>query len=304
MKKTQAAPLASKLQQIVAGVKWLRPLPMTTSNLINALDNPRSTIGEISDLIGLDQALTAQVLQAANSTFFGYATDCHAPREAVMRLGLKRIRMIVMCHVAAGPLARRLVGYRLGAGELWNHAILAGTYSERLARYVRFPEPEIAYTAGLMHDLGKLLLDQYVMEDYQLITHKVLESQQPLWEVERAIFGVDHAEVGGMMAERWNFPPALVSAIRFHHKPFLSSNRPKLAAIVNIANAFTPPHSGLGDETGRVPASTSLELLGLPHQDLARLYAAITQADAPQDLPWITTPVPAPDARQQAQPYR
>lgn len=290
MSNPQPPPLASKLRQIVENVKWLRPLPMSTNNVIKALDDPRTTAGVIAELIGLDQALTAQALQAANSAFFGFSTNCSSLNDAVMRLGFKRVRTLVLCSVASGPLNRRLMGYRLGAGELWQHGIAAATYAEKIARSVRYPEPEEAYVAGLMHDIGKLLLDQYVMEDYQKIVVTMQERKMRLWQVEEALFGVDHAEVGGMMATKWNFPSSLVSAIRHHHTPSLAWDNKKLAAIINVANAFTPADkNSLTGLDGRLITPDALDILQLNDESLNRMWSKITtETQVTGQFPWLS----------------
>lgn len=131
------------------------------------------------------------------------------------------------------------MGYRLGAGELWQHSLTVGVASEWLAQVLGYPNPEQAYVAGLLHDIGKLLLDQAVLSNYDKIADFVQKYQMPLWQVEEKLIGIDHARVGGLIAEHWSFPVILVDAIRFHHVPSFARVNQRLPAIVNLANSFS-----------------------------------------------------------------
>ncbi len=270
-------PLSGKLRQILDRVQRLRPLPSTATRVLKSLEDPNSTAGIVADFLGLDQALTAQVLQAANSAFLGYSTPCSSVSYAVSRLGFKRVRALVLNTVAAGPLNRRLNGYRLGADALWQHSLATAVYSDKIARAVYYPEPEDAYVAGLLHDIGKLLLDQFVLTDYQYIVSTMKQRDMRLWEVEEELFGIDHAGVGGMMATKWNLPASLVQALRYHHIPVLSRTHRKLTAIVNIANTFAPKDDmSLAGLDGRLMHPISLEILNLDNVKLDRLWQLIS----------------------------
>jgi putative nucleotidyltransferase with HDIG domain len=135
-------------------------------------------------------------------------------------------------------LNKSLSGYRLGGGDLWNHALSVAVASELLAKMVNYHDSEEAYVSGLLHDLGKLILDQYVLTDYTNIISYIQKYKLPLWAVEDKLIGIDHAQVGGLICERWQFPSVLVDAIRFHHYPPNAKANPQLPAVVNLANAI------------------------------------------------------------------
>jgi putative nucleotidyltransferase with HDIG domain len=115
---------------------------------------------------------------------------------------------------------------------------VTGVASEWLAQALRYPNPEEAYVSGLLHDIGKLLLDQVVLSNYNTIIDAVQRYKMPLWQVEEKLIGIDHAKVGGLIAEHWNFPVVLVDAIRFHHAPSFARINQQLPAIINLANFF------------------------------------------------------------------
>ncbi|EKD88200.1 MAG: metal dependent phosphohydrolase [uncultured bacterium] len=228
----------SNVDTIIRTVENLRPMPTSITRALRAIEDSNATSVEISEIIGLDQALSASILQSANSVAMGFSTDCSKLSEAVMRLGFKRLKGLILGIAAVGPFNQSLKGYRFGAGELWNHSIATAVSAEWIARELRYPDPEEAYTAGLLHDMGKLFLDQFVFSDYTRIVDLMLKYKLTLYMAEEQLLGIDHAKVGGLIAEKWNFPVVLVDAIRYHHTPSFARSNQRLPSIVNIANSF------------------------------------------------------------------
>jgi putative nucleotidyltransferase with HDIG domain len=256
----------------------MRPLPNNVSRLLRTLESPGADAGLIASLISLDQALTAYILRVANSAYLGYSLSSSSVREAVMRLGFQRIRLLVLSMAAAGPLTKRLNGYRLGDGALWNHSIAAATIAHWLANKFSYPDPEEAYVAGLLHDMGKLVLDQFVQADYQQMVAVMAQRNLRLWQVEELMFGIDHAAVGGLMADQWQFPIALQDAIRYHHAPSLARTQRDLPSLVNIANALTPIDAA--DATCLVDHIIHPEALQILHLDESGLEKLQTEMAA------------------------
>lgn len=256
--------LPGKVDQIIAQVDKMRPMPMNVTRILNALDDSNNTASIISDLIGLDQALAASILQMANSVGMGYNAVCSSLSDAVMRLGFKRVKVLVLGAASSGPMTRRLNGYRLGAGELWNHSITTAMIAQWVSRYVNYPDPEEAYVAGLLHDMGKLILDQYMMVDYFRLLDLMRQYNLAMWQVEEKLLGIDHPTIGSLMAKKWNFPAILTDAIRYHHAPSLAPTQHKLGAIINVANAFSKdPKYLASDPNGDKVHPESLRILHL-----------------------------------------
>jgi putative nucleotidyltransferase with HDIG domain len=263
--------LPQKVDLILSSVETLRPMPSSVTRILKAVEDPNINSGYLAELIGLDQALTALILQMSNSAAAGYGRTCTSITEAVLRLGFKRIKSLAMGAGASGSLSRRLNGYRLGSGELCNHSVTTAVASEWLARTVRYRSTEEAYVAGLLHDMGKLLLDQYVLEDYSKMVDLMHRYHLQLWQVEEQLLGIDHAAVGSLMAEKWQFPLILVDAIHFHHAPSLAHSEPTLAAIINIANAFASKQSATqSDMFSKEIHPESLTILHIDDKTLAR----------------------------------
>ncbi len=232
-----------RVQQILDTVDRLHPIPSSVSRILKEIDSPFTTVAVIAEYIGLDQALAALVLQVANSVTMGYTRTCTTIREGVMRIGLKRLKSILLTSNAVSAMQnQKLPGYNLGAGELWNHSTTTAIVCEKVAREINYPDPEEAYVSGLLHDVGKLILDQFVLNDY---TRIILFKQQynlSLWQVEDKLIGINHARVGGLIGERWSFPPHLIESIYFHHNPGQAKENRLLPAIVNLGNSITANH--------------------------------------------------------------
>lgn len=264
--------MPQRLDQILASVEKMRPMPTSVTRILNALDDPNNTAGMISDLIGLDQALAASVLQMANSAGMGFNTVCTNISDAVMRLGFKRVKTLVLGAASSGPLTRRLNGYRLGAGELWNHSVATAVTAQSVSQFLHYPDTEEAYVGGLLHDMGKLILDQYMMVDYMRIVELMHNYHLALWQVEEKLLGIDHSLVGSLMAQKWNFPVVLVDAIRYHHAPSLARSKQQLGAIINIANALAKDEKYLRlDPNGNNIHPESLIILNIDESQINRM---------------------------------
>ncbi len=270
--------LPKRVDTILNSIDQLRPMPSNVTRLLRELENPSITAGQVSEFIGLDQALAALVMQMANSALLGYGRTCTTLGDAVVRLGFKRIKSIVMASAASDSMKRSLRGYRLGAGQLWEHSLAVAVAAEWVAQAVRYPQPEEAYVVGLLHDMGKLMLDQYVLSDYTKIVDYMHRYQLSLWQVEEKLIGIDHARVGGLMAEKWQFPEPLLYGIRHHHDPAAARKSQKLAAVINIANAFASKmNDKLPDIHTKSIHPVSLEILNVSTDKLIPFQEKINQ---------------------------
>lgn len=259
-------------KKIITAARTLKPMRSSVIRVLNALDNPASQAARLANLISMDQVLTAEVLKVANSALLGYGHSCASVQEGVVRLGTKRIRVIALGVGASGSMSVSLRGYSLGGGDLMRHAVATATIALWLAQALNHGAPEEVYVAGLLHDIGKLLLDQYLLEDRQRIAEKLSQSRDPLWLIEENLFGINHADAGGLIARHWRFPLPLVDAIRSHHNPARADRDEVMAALVNLANAFTPNDSNRSDFLeGRYVHESTLEILDLDPSRLEEL---------------------------------
>ncbi|MBI9047890.1 MAG: HDOD domain-containing protein [Anaerolineaceae bacterium] len=247
----------------------LKPLPTSVTRVLNAVDNQMSNAGFIGELLGLDHVLAARVLQAANSAYLGYGPSCSSLTDAVVRLGFRRVKTMVLGVVTSSSLETALKGYQYSSTDLWNHSIAVATAAQWIARAISYENPEEAYVAGLIHDIGKTALNHIIVVIREKFYTVKEERDLPFYRVERLFFGLDHAYVGGMMAKKWNFPERLLLGIKHHHTPNESTDDGYLASIVNIANACNPYNNSKVNNYGTDNIhSSSFDILGLSKESV------------------------------------
>ena len=226
-----------QLEQLVASVADLKPLPSTVTTALRLLDDLDSSVDQISAIISVDQAVTARLLKFANSAYYGTIQPCSTVTEALCRLGFRKTKNILLAASYSSLLGRRLAGYNLGRGELWRHSVAVANTAQRLSAQVSYSAPDEAYIAGLLHDIGKLVLDQYRKVNWDELLALGQAGNRSLIDAEDMLLGVNHVQVGSALAKSWGLPAPLVDAIAFHHHPHMAETAPLLAAIVHIADA-------------------------------------------------------------------
>lgn len=271
------------LHEVVQKVDELPALPNITYKVIQMTGDPKTSINQLAETIGGDQVLTAKVLRLANSAYYGYARTINTIREAVVILGFDRLRNLVMAASVANVIDSELSGYFLPKGELWKHSMSTAVLARNLAQKTRTILPDQAFTAGLLHDIGKVVLDIYMQDLFKKVMNAVLNENIPFMDAEREILGFDHAEVGSRVAEKWNLPPELIEAIAFHHNPNRATNNIKLVCLVHAADAISMSMGiGLGadgmmypfEEIAVLQLNLSQETIESAISDLAEILPA------------------------------
>lgn len=228
-----------KIQSVLDQIENLPPMPQVAVQLLEATQDPDVDLGVVAGWIERDAAMTANLLHVCNAPYYGLRREVSSVRQATSLLGLKKVVQIALSVLAAGYLSPSQEGYRLDAGELWKSSITAAMAAEMLAVAVSYESVSTAYTAGLLQDVGKIVLAQFVASELEEI-RKLVEEQGVDWEeAEHRIVGIPHAEVGAILLERWGFPPALVESVRTHHHPSTATLDPTLACISHVADALT-----------------------------------------------------------------
>jgi putative nucleotidyltransferase with HDIG domain len=238
------------LDQVVSGLKDLPALPLVVNELLVSFDNPDVELGELAAKIANDQALAAKTLRLANSSFYGLQSKVRTISQAIAVLGFDSVRALV---VGAGVIDSFRAGRDSGFDfdGFWRHSIATALCARALARRGGSP-PEVSFVAGLLHDLGRLVLVTRFPEGYaEVLAQRVLRDC-PLLEAERAVLGIDHAQTGRALGQHWRIPEAICRAIANHHQP-MQQDFGELPAVVHVANVIAHGLDLQGDADDVVP---------------------------------------------------
>jgi putative nucleotidyltransferase with HDIG domain len=191
--------------------------------------------GRVVELISCDTALTASVLRLCNSAFFASATAASDLLEAVVRMGFNRVYELVVAIIGARSMRPAQKGYGIDEGELWKHSVATAIAARCMARDHGCDESTV-FTAAILHDIGKIVLAQALEQSYAKLVKEIQVNQASLLESEASVLGVQHAEIGGRLLARWNFPDNLVSVVWNHHSPAAAIGYEQLASFVYLGN--------------------------------------------------------------------
>jgi len=225
--------------EIINKVKNLPPVSQAALKLVNLLELAAISNDEIVHVIKCDNVLTAKLLRACNSPYFGLDEPVSSVDQSVLMLGHQQILHIVLTLAFGGAMVVPMPGYAVEANELWRHSLLTATAAEIVAGsgdlHVEAP---VAFTVGLLHDIGKLALSQALTPELQIEIRQLIEQQGcPRTDAEKKIMGADHSEVGACLLKSWNLPEDIVEAVANHHHP-VCLPRPKLSLVAHMANCL------------------------------------------------------------------
>jgi putative nucleotidyltransferase with HDIG domain len=254
------------LEKIISTIGDLPATPVIISTLMNLTSDLNTDIEKISKAILADQSLTAKVLKISNSSFYGRAREVKTLREAIVILGFMTLHSLVIATSTQG-LYRKSIDDGV-SDKLWEHAFAAAIASRMIAQTIGYHAMEEAFVAGLLHDIGKLVLAQKLPKDYRQIVKQVEESNGCFIEYEKNVLGFDHTDVGTQLMMKWSFPPELANAVQFHHAPSESDDEYiTLTQVINLGN-FMAKKLGVGfddhkaDDLSQLPAAAALNLDG------------------------------------------
>lgn len=265
-----------KVQKILGRIKALPTLSLVVAKVIQVVSNPLTSASDLSAIITVDQALTAKVLRLANSAFYGFPFRIKNITQAVSILGFDTIRNLALT-VSVYKVFTGEPDSDFSHAEFWKHCVGVAICANLLAKKIKYKSPEGAFTAGLLHDIGKTFFDQYMHKEFRTAIKLSRENKTGLEESEKAVIGLDHALVGKWMAEKWNLPPELRSGIASHHHPELEEEEVVIAYIIFAANILCKK-KGVGfsgDEVIKPLSKEARELLSLNEEGETLIMEAL-----------------------------
>lgn len=201
--------------EYVKDVEKIAPCPEVALDVLSMAHEPDCSISGLSEKIEQDPGLTASMLNVANSAYFGHMKKITSVRDIIVRLGIDAVKIISITSASAGLLRSPQKAYALGRGELWHHSVAVAILAKTIARYARGKDSAAIYTAGLLHDLGKVILDRPLQ--VESFSRDENNGQADLLTLERKLLHTDHAEVGMALLAKWGLPEAVFVPAGLHH---------------------------------------------------------------------------------------
>jgi putative nucleotidyltransferase with HDIG domain len=222
-------------KEILETIKGLPPMSPAQNKIVTMLGAPDVNINEVIELIQYDPAVTSGVLKLVNSAYFGLSQQVTSIKQAVVLLGFKQVHRIVLTVSFSPVMNSKISGYGLPSGALWQHSVATAVASETIARTIEYPQADEAFTAALMHDIGKIALSSFVDEYYQRIDEESRAAGESFEVIEKKILGIDHAEAGAIILKNWGIPKNLFMPVLWHHSPETCTDN-DVSPIVDIVH--------------------------------------------------------------------
>jgi len=220
---------------IIGQIDTLRPIPQVAHKIMAAAKDPQSSMAAISDLIQYDQSLTANLLRAANSAYFGLSKKVESLHQAVVYLGTDKVVDLVLLGASSENFSMGQKGYDLEGGDLWRYSVSSALIARDLAEVTGGCDVHTVFTSGLLKDIGKVVLSQFVADSSEKINFLVSNHEFSFREAEKAVIGIDHAELGALIAKKWKFSDRMIDLIRHHHAPMEAESEME-ASLVYLAD--------------------------------------------------------------------
>lgn len=223
------------LAAVVRAAHELDPLPASVIRLTGLVDDPDVGVDQLAEVVAFDQALTLKMLRAANAAASASGLEVTTVHDAIARMGAAQVVAFAVAAHARGMLAQALPGFGLGENQLWRHSVMSALAVEAMPQSVSGLVPPEAFTAALLHDIGKLVLNRFLTPGIvALMKRAQSEGGLSPCQAEREIIEVHHAEVGGLVAQHWALPARIVNAIQYHHDVAVGDDL--LCDLVHVAS--------------------------------------------------------------------
>jgi putative nucleotidyltransferase with HDIG domain len=270
------AQFKQEIDQLLTDLERLPSFPGIVHKVMQMVRNPDADFQLIAKEISKDIGLTSDILRISNSAYYHPAREIRSVHEAIVILGLKTVKDIVLVSAARGILKQPVVGYRLEERDMWDHCIVVASLASKIAtdRKTKTP-PDVAFTAGLLHDVGKVVLSQVFRKACVQVSMEAKQHpDRRFTELEKKYMGYNHSEVGAILLKKWNFPAELVEAALYNYNPEKAQINPELTALVHIAN-WIALSAGIGVDAGGLSEHLSMEAVarrGLTDADIRTYY--------------------------------
>ena len=268
------------LRNIVKNIRHLPTLPAIVTEINCLMDNPKSSASDMCNLISKDMAVSSKVLKVVNSAYYGFSQPITDIKNAIVCLGFDAVRDIALSIAIFDKLGRKGQVGQFNRTKFWEHSLGVGITAKIIAGKVSYKCSDKVFISGVLHDMGKVVLDMYTPDEFVATIEKTSKEDILFNEAEKEVYGFTHSEVGRWLAEVWKLPGSLCETIGYHHTPLpvLAKADFDMTAIIHLADIFARA-IGIGNGgDNRIPEinkAVSLHYQSLLDGDLSRLFEEV-----------------------------
>ena len=254
------------LRGLVEKIQSLPTLPGIVTRITKMLDNPETTANEVGKEIENDQVLSAKVLKLVNSGFYGFSQPISTIPHAMVLLGFEVVKTLVLTTSVLDMMSQSMAG-------LWQHSLACARTCGIIARHIEMDDPEEVSVTGLLHDLGKVVIEEHLAEDFARIAETVESENLLFYEAEERVLGVTHANVGAWLLDKWQLPGKLVDPIMHHHNFHPVRNHADRTAVIHLADILVRAegYGSGGDNRIPVVSTDALDTLDLSIDEIREI---------------------------------
>jgi putative nucleotidyltransferase with HDIG domain len=225
-----------QIKRVISVTGNLPPVPHVAAKIMELVGNEDTSVRDLQKVISADQALTARILKMANSVFYSFDQEINTLSHAIVILGFRAVQSMAIAASSRSLFVRKGAQFGLKEKLLWEHSIGAAMGCRQVARTVGYEQEEAAFIVGLLHDIGKAVLNEVIPKKYATIVENVYNEGKSFAEVETEMLGFDHSHIGALIAQKWNFDWEMMETIAYHHRPEAEEGGNTLAAILSVSN--------------------------------------------------------------------
>ncbi len=261
--------MPKNLDNIIEQIDELPTLQQVAVRLLQIIDNPKSTVQDVNRVVTQDPALASKILKLVNSAYIGLQNKVSNLQQAIVMLGFNMIKGMALSVSVFDVFTETLEGDEKFRRDFWMHSITTATVCRQVASDVGGVDPEVAFVLGLLHDIGKMVLDIHAHEEWRAIMKAVREEKTTFFTAERKVLETDHAEIGGWLAKNWQLNEDLVNGIRGHHRESMWKTS-KLGCVLHFANTVSRiiQEGEVKDAVTNVQLKKSTVALGIKTKDV------------------------------------
>lgn len=263
----------NSMKFLINEIDKLKPASHVLNKVMELMNDSQRSSSELSEVIVYDPALTANILKACNSAYFGLKTKIDSIQHAITFLGMEEIAELVLLCGCSDEMLQKQEGYDLRKGELWRASVSSAIIARDIAKNNSLNEEHFIFTAALLKDIGKIVLNQYVAGSLERINELVFDQGYSFIEAEKDILGIDHAELGAIIARRWQFSDKMVEVIHQHHLSEEPAKNIQETTIVYLSDIICMM-MGIGVGSDGLAYNfhkEAFEQLGLSDQDIQKI---------------------------------